>query len=761
MAGSKSRKKTVGQKRLKLRKSKRLVSQQSPDETNPASTIASALKLQQKGRLDEAQRLYREVLKKDPKNPDAWHLWGMTLFSANEFESAIECLQHTLTLTPNQPDVLANLGVVHRAAGNLEDARRVLEQAVGIPPELANSFSNLGTVYMELGRIEDAETQFEKALSIDSDSKLAAMNLGNLWQDQHRHLDAENVYRSLLRQHPNDALLLNNLGESLRNQGKWEQAVEVLDRAIRVVPDSVELRLNLGRNLAQLRRFEEAQLQFTGLIEQHPDHPKPYHYLGKLILGMGDAGKAVEVISRAVELGPKEPHSLCSLGFALLEIGDRVQAETCFRSALEIDPAFSSAHSTLLFLMSSKSHVSQATLFEEHKEWGEAHGSVTPLKSRRQWSVERDKTKNRKLKIGYVSPDLRNHVVDYYFRPVLNNHDRSQFETFCYAEVGEPDETTETLKQLSDNWRFTTGLSDEQVARQIMSDEIDILIELAGHSSNNRVLALAYRPAPVQVTWLGYPNTTGLKSIDYRITCETQNPFGEPTYHTEELFRMPNGSFCFTPPVITPELSELPAVKNGFITFGSLHRPDKISESTLDLWAGVLQKSPTSKLSLFHTRFKKESMERLVKSLNQRGIAPDRVQIRNEVTGAHYLEAYENIDISLDATPWAGATTTVESLWMGVPVIAFHGDCRSSRSTAAIMKNVKHETLIAHSPDEYASIAKRLSADLPLLNRHRRSLRREVQDTIMNAPNFTREFENSIREMWHRWCIKADEVEFG
>jgi predicted O-linked N-acetylglucosamine transferase (SPINDLY family) len=512
--------------------------------------------------------------------------------------------------------------------------------------------------------------------------------------------------------------LLNNLGESLRQQGEMHAAIDATQQAVNLAPDSYEMRLHLGRYLGVVDRREDAKRELGRLIEKHPARPEAY----------------------------------CGLGRMYLEIGEYRQAEFNFRRAVDRDPNSYAAHGTLLYMLSSKAGVSQQEVFDEHKKWGQRHGNVQRLRSDAQWRQLRDRSKDRKLKIGFVSPDFRNHVVKYFFEPVLQLMDRSQFEVYCYGEVYSPDTGTARLQELSDHWQFTVGLSDEQVAKHVLNDEIDILVDLAGHTGGNRVRVFAFKPAPVQVTWLGYPNTTGLEAIDYRLSCETQNPIGEPSYHTEELFRMPNASFCFAEPKNAPPVNALPASAEGEVTFGALHRPEKVSEDTLDLWAGVLKACPAARMIVFHTQFNDVSMPMVVDGLAQRGIDQQRVSVESDPGDVHYLEIYHRIDIALDVVPWAGSTTTMEALWMGVPVVAFYGTQRSSRATAVIMKNVGQESLIADSTDGYCELVSKLSCDLERLRMLRGSLRSAVSATITDGKRFTIDLENSFREMWHRWC---------
>lgn len=711
------------------------------------SDIEQALAYQQAGELDRAKAIYLNVLSLDPENPDAWHLLGMTLHAANEHSAAIECLQNANQLTPNHPEILSNMGLVFRAAGELDQSRSCLELAAKLQPGSATIHNNLGTIYLELGSLEAAESRFETALSIEEDFDNAAMNLGNVWQRLGKSRDAEEIYHRVLSRNPGHAAILANLGEALRNQGKWESSVEVLERALEVAPGQMETRLNLGRSLINLRRLSEAESHLEELIGKHPDISKPYHYLGKLKLEERDFENAESLIRRSLEIDPQDMFARSSLGFTLIETGQPQKAEECFREVVRTDPSMSDAHGSLLFLMSSAVNTTPEGLFEETRKWAIAHGNVEAIGEHRN-----SKQPDRRLKIGYISPDLRNHAVASFFKPVLQSHDAKSFETYCYAELASPDDVTEELIAHSEHWCYTKGLSNEQVARRIMDDQIDILVDLAGHTANNRLIALAHRPAPVQVTWIGYPNTTGLESIDYRLTCEVQNPVAESTFHTEELVRMPTGSFCFSRPKNAPDVGNLPAESNGYVTFGSLHRPLKISETARDFWAGVLGGCPDSRLLVFNTRFNDESIEELHVGLEKRGISRERVEIQNRFDEGSYLGVYDRIDIGLDVTPWAGGTTTLEALWMGVPVIAYYGDRRSARSTAAIMKNVGHDEWIAYSLKQYVELAKNFSSDINLLSSVRKNLRQETEATIVNAGKFTRELEQTYRTMWRRWC---------
>ena len=752
MSKSKSRKRAKELNR-KLRKRQRTqsVSKRVSDD-DMAVLINKGLQLHQSGQPELAIKNYKSVLEEQPGNLDALHLMGMALFAMGESSAALTMLKQAISVAPESPEVLTNLGVVFRQLGHLDDAQKALEKALQLAPRRIGTMCNLGAVLMETRSITAAENLFKSVLSLDPKNTLARMNLANLWQKSNRNRDAEKAYRKLLQDDQTNSLLLNNLGESLRNQGKLDEAIEVMQQAVKLAPNSVEPRLNFGRCLAQSNQNEEAMGQFRFVMELQPKHAKAFHYAGKLRLDQANHDDAISLLKRATELDSNDEHAMHTLGLALIESGDHLLAESYFCKALEIAPGNQASHGALLFLMSGRSGIDQQLLFEEHKNWARIHGSVKPIGADFEGRTTRDLDGDRKLRIGYVSPDLRQHVVAKYFLPVLKNHDRDKFEINCYAEVSAADEVTEQIKNLSDRWRLTTGLSDKQVAEAILADEIDILVDLAGHTNGNRLRAFAYRPAPIQVTWMGYPNTTGLDSMDYRITTEVENPDDEPSYHSEKMLRMPNHSACFTPPEYEHPLSELPALANGFLTFGSLHRPEKISETTLDLWAATMNRVPDSKLILFNTRFTKESIERTLASLAIRGVAEQRVDIRNSTTAPHYLKTYDEIDVALDTTPWAGGTTTIEALWMGVPAIAFCGDRRSARTTAAIMKTVLDDRLVADSIESYADLAAGLSNEIDQLSNLRNELRGRLRRTILNASKFTAELEGRYRDIWRTWC---------
>ncbi len=717
------------------------------DQHAIALKVDSALALQRAGNLEQAKQLYCEVLSVVPDHADAWHLLGMTLYSAGAYPSALECLEKARGFMGDHPELMSNLAIVYHSAGDTERANQMLHRVIQADGDNAETRNNFGVFLLESGQLEQAEQQFQRAIRIDPQSEQAAMNLANCWVRQNRLHDAEQIYHDLVQRNPENLDVLGNLGECYRRQSRWEESLELLQRVVHCRPDDLVSKLTLARTLVNLGRLPEAAERFEQLVIEAPGNAKAHHYLGTVLLSLKDVGRAETEIRHALEIDPTDAHALCSLGFVYIESDRRREAAECFAEAVKRDPRMSGAHGCLLYLMSGDPEISPEQLFEEHIRWGERHGNVQPL----QHHTNRP-DRDRKLRIGYASGDFREHAVTAFFEPLLQLRDRSMFEVYCYYESGVGDEVTERLKSLADHWRVTLGYSDQQVARQVADDQIDILVDLAGHTSGNRLPALAYKPAPIQISWLGYPNTTGLQAIDYCLTCDVQNPVGEPTLHTEELIRIPGGSFCFSPPSNPPEVSPLPAADKGYVTFGSLHRPFKISSTTHDLWAAALKACPDARLLAFNTRFNDPLKAELRSALVERGIEESRIEIRGTYRGDSYLETYHEIDIGLDATPWAGGTTTMEALWMGIPVIGFYGNNRPSRGTAGIVHHLGKPEWIAKSTEQYACLVRSLAGDLESLAGIRQSLRELTRQTIADQQRFVTELEKAYRQVWKRWC---------
>jgi predicted O-linked N-acetylglucosamine transferase (SPINDLY family) len=401
-------------------------------------------------------------------------------------------------------------------------------------------------------------------------------------------------------------------------------------------------------------------------------------------------------------------------------------------------------------------HLSAATLFDAHRALDERYGRAVF----RPDAHANDRGAERRLRVGYVSPDFRSHSVAHFLEPLLRRHDRNAVEVFCYAEVNWPDARTECFKQLADHWLLTVGMSDEEVAERIRRDRIDILVDLAGHTASghaakSRLLVFARKPAPVQMTWLGYPNTTGLKAIDYRMVDEVTDPVGEAdAFASETLVRLSGGFLCYGGDDGPPAPGPVPSLTTGTVTFGSFNSPPKLSPATLDAWAQVLARLPEARLLLKGKPFADAATRALYHDrLAERGVGPERVELAPWLPEQAHLALYDRLDIALDPFPYNGTTTTCQALWMGVPVVALRGDRHASRVGASLLTQIGLPELIADSIGAYVEIAVALAGDPARLADLRHSLRRRMlASSLCDAAGFARKTEHTYRTMWRRWC---------
>jgi len=441
-----------------------------------------------------------------------------------------------------------------------------------------------------------------------------------------------------------------------------------------------------------------------------------------------------------------------NLGLALQAQGNLVEAGECLRQAVKLKPDDPVAHGSLVSSMNCDPEVDNATLLAEHRRWAERHAPPSNT-----WpNHDNPPDPNRVLRVGYLSPDFRLHAVAYFMEPLLAHHNRRQVESYCYADVAAPDSMTQHLQSKAHQWRQTVNMPHEVLFNGIRQDKIDILVDLAGHMGNNRLQVFARKPAPIQVGYLGYPSTTGLPAIDYRIVDAVTNPPGEPGCHTEELVRIPDVFCCYLGPPHLPLESAPPSQRAKSITFGSLHKLEKLNDKVVDLWCQILKDMPAARLLLGRDTLQGKTTERLLARFRQRGIDPSRILLRqaNSFSFQH-MQLYDEMDVSLDTFPWSGHTTACESLWMGVPIVTLRGPRFAGRMVASVLTCLGLADLIAETSEEYRRLALKLANDLPRLANLRGRLRSMmVQSPLCDGVGFAKKMEDAYRWMWRRWCEK-------
>jgi predicted O-linked N-acetylglucosamine transferase (SPINDLY family) len=501
--------------------------------------------------------------------------------------------------------------------------------------------------------------------------------------------------------------------------------------------------LYLGTALQARGRLDDAIAAYRNSIRCAPQDAQAYSHLGAALCKKGQPDEAITVLKKAMELRPDLPQAQTNASVAYKDCGQLDEAIACCKRATELRPQSAVAHSNLILLQNYHPDYTAKMLLEETLRWAQRHAE--PLAKNFQPHLN-ERFLHRRLRIGYVSPDINIHPVGRFLVPLLTHHDHQNFEIHCYSDTQQIDPMTAQARKASDHWHEPAGLSDQELADQIRADQIDILIDLSLHTGS-RLLVFARKPAPVQVSWLGYPGTTGLAAIDYRLSDPLIDPVGQTeSDYVERTLRIPS-YWCYQPLQPSPAVGRLPAEKNGQITFGSLSNFSKVTSVALEMWAEILNATSDSRLML--TSNPGQHRERVKRWFTDHGIDPQRILFVDRLPVLEYLAKYNEVDIALDTTPFAGGTTTCDALWMGVPVVTLSGKTAVGRSGVSLLTNVGLPELIAQSPRQYIEIAAGLAKDLPKLAVSRSQLRDKMQSSpLMDIRRFTADIENMYREIW-------------
>lgn len=503
---------------------------------------------------------------------------------------------------------------------------------------------------------------------------------------------------------------------------------------------------NLAIENHRAGNLQQATTLYRKILATQPNNINALHLLGVIAAQQDDYTTATTLIKQAIQHNDTIPMFYQSLGNVLRGQGKPHEAITQYRKALALDPKHVISHQNLLVTLNCLGEVEPATLLVAHQDFNQQHAIATVQ------SYPNDRTLRRRLKIGYVSPDFYNHAVAYFVTPILAHHDHEQFEIYCYANNARQDEFTQRIQKQADHWINCASLTDEALATHIRQNQIDILVDLTGHNPDNRLLMFARKPAPIQVTYLGYPSTTGLSAIDYRITDNYADPAPyADAYSTEALIRLPDSYFCYQPLNKSPPVNALPALKNRFITFGSFNNYGKVNAETVALWASVLEAVPNSKLLVKAQSFiDKPTRHAFISRFTQLGIAANRlIPLSYTPSIQGHLRTYQRVDIGLDTFPYNGATTTCEALWMGVPVVTLVGERHVSRMGLSLLSTLGLTELVTTTPTDYANCCVKYAQDLDALKKLRQTLRKRMQKSaLLDAAVFTKHLEGAYQQMW-------------
>ncbi len=591
------------------------------------------------------------------------------------------------------------------------EGRRLRERRPALPCRRLRGYRRLASALALAGWSEETLAEARQALRLrpeDPDAhNEAAAALGTLG----RAGEAEAHARQALLLRPADPEVSHNLAVLLAARRRFAEAAELFRAALRQSPGLAQAGLSLGRGLARLGLLDEAEDTLREALARKGDDAQLHAALGEVLAGQGFLG----------------------------------ELQRAFREALRLDPSQVAARSSLLVTLCMDPDVTPAELLAESRRWAERHGDAEAQAP----APDPGRDPEGPLRVGYVSQDLLGRVVVKFFGPVLAHPDRRAVEASCYADILSPDAVTGHLRGLAAAWRDVHGRSDEEVAEMVRRDRIDVLVDLAGHTGN-RLGVFARRPAPVQVTWLGYPATTGLPTIQYRLTDAVADPEGGERAETEELVRLPGCFCCFLPSADAPPVAPAPCQANGFVTFGSTHKLAKLNDDVLDTWARVLDAVPGSRLLVYPDSLRGRAAEALRSRLAARGLDADRVELRCEAAGGH-LAVYGEIDVLLDCWPWGGHATACEALWQGVPTLTLRGDRHAGRMVASVLACVGLGEWVAETPEECVAKASALRAVPTSLAALREVLRERVRRSpLCDGAAFTRGLEDTYDRLCGR-----------
>jgi protein O-GlcNAc transferase len=633
-------------------------------------------------------------------------------------------------------------------SGNLAEAEPLYRQILVEDPNHLPALQMLGVLLHQTNRSLDAIPLFQRMTSLAPTNPDASNNLGVALAAARKPEDAVTAYRRAIQLRPDYAEAHNNLGTVLRDLARLDEAIGAYRRAISLRPDNSEAHQNLALALQQQDRLPEAIAAFQTAIKLAPNDVRLLYNLGIAYNDAGDLDRALLCHRRALSIDPRSFDALTGAARALKDAGMIDESLAAYRAALSIrpDPV---VHSRMLFTMHYQADVTPARILTEHRRWDDLY--ARPLATE---ILPHANTRDpdRRLRVGFISADFHDHPVGRCLLPILHHHDRDNFDITCYATAARDDAVTRQMKSLTNGWRDAVALSDPQLAQQVRDDGIDILVDLAVHTAGNRLLAFARKPAPVQVTWLGWPGTTGMDAMDYRLSDPYLDPPGEnDANYPERTVRLPDSFWPYFPIEADVDPNELPALEKGYVTFGCLNNFWKMNDRVVQMWADLLARVPGSHLLLRTPQG--GPRQRLIDKFRARGTDPARLEFGDRAPRQEYWKLYHRIDVSLDTTPYGGHTTAMDSIWMGVPVVSLAGQLPVGRAGVTISNNIGVPELATLTPDAYVETAAALASHLPRLSELRSTLRARLRSSaLMNAPQFTDHLESAFRTMWRTWC---------
>lgn len=671
---------------------------------------------------------------------------GRAAEAAGRRGDALSAYRRAVAADPRHAEARRRLGRLLHRLGRAEEAAHELEVLVALAPDDAKAHNTLGIALAAAGRRDEARARLERAVALDPDLGPAWHNLGNLLRELRRPAEAIGALDRAAALTPDLAAVHHVRGLVLRALGRAAEAAAALRRAAALAPDRRDIRADLGAVCCDLQRWDEAVAIFDRDVADRPDRAASHYALGVAHMGARRFATAERCFRRATELDPNLPEAWNNLGKTLKDQARLAEAADAFRRCLALAPDKKNAQANLLFCLHYDPSATVDELREAHLTWGRrlarpprAHGN--------------DRDPDRPLRVGYVSGDLARHPIGWFLRAVFAHHDPARVRVHAYHQrpAAEEDDLTAELRGRAWRWASIAQLDDDALEALIRRDGIDVLIDMSGHTRGNRLAVFARKPAPIQAHWYGYVGTTGLVAIDWWIADRFRCPPGAEGECVERVWRMPESYGCWSPP---PEAPDVAAPDGAPFTFGSLNNLPKLNPRVVALWARVLAAVPDARLLLKTKALgEAEVRDRVAGWFADAGVPAERLVMEGFSPPREALATYHRIDVALDAFPFTGGQTTLEALWMGVPVLTLAGDRLASRNSEAILRVLGLDDLVAADPDAFVDRARQLAADATARSTLRRALRPRLAGSIWcDGARFTRQLEDSYRAWWQAWC---------
>jgi len=673
---------------------------------------------------------------------------GNACLGKGKLEEAAVCFRRAIARNPRYAEAHARLGLVLQIQGNMGEAATLYRQAIMLNPDLLMAHLNLGFALMNLGEYQAAEESLRRVTALDPGHADALQSLGVIAAQRGDLTRAVTLLYRVIELRPNNAAAHYSLGGILKDMGRNDEAVARYRHSLELNPDYAEAHFGLGDVLASIGQADGAMASYRRVLELKPDIARVHSNLGNLFKLSHRLTEAEACYRRALELQPDFADAHNNMGNVLHDMGRFDEARVSYRRALQINPDDPDAHSNLLFSM----HYTGMSALQ-YLEEARSYGRMVTKMAGPQFTSWLCTEGSRRLRVGIVSGDLCRHPVGYFLEGLLSNIDPARCELFAYPTNPKHDDLTARIKPAFAGWKPLHGKNDETVARMIHADGIHILLDLSGHTAHNRLPIFARKPAPLQLTWLGLPSTTGMTEMDYILGDPYAIPVEYENHFSEAVWRMPETYLCLTVPSAHVNVAQLPALSSGYVTFGSFNNLAKMSDAVVAVWARILKSVPDSKLLLKTRQLNDAAVcERTRRRFELHGVEPARLLLGGTLDSFDdHLLMYNKVDIALDTFPYPGVTTSVEALWMGVPVLSLRGDRFLSGTAAGIACNAGLPDWIAEDENGYVAKAAAFAVNLEQLSALRNGLRKQVgASPLFDAPRFARNFESALSGMWEK-----------